>query len=163
MVYKWSAETMVSRRRAEDFFTKADAKEKTMSSIIQMMLAINSRGVYFFYHRDTNTFDCFPFSAIQLKKLDANAQLPLKDENNFRFLTYDEIDHRDIMRFYVRECVDDKEIRKQLFGILRRSDYVDSFVEALHELSLYDEFEMVCGDIYDQLFNEWAKKNSLHF
>ena len=52
-----------------------------------------------------------------------NAQLPMNDENNFRFLTYDEIDHKDIMKFYVKECVDDKEIRKRLFNILRRNNY----------------------------------------
>ena len=36
--------------------------------------------------------------------------MPMKDENNFRFLTYDEIAHKDLMRFYVKEFVDDKEI-----------------------------------------------------
>lgn len=87
----------------------------------------------------------------------------MKDENNFRFLTYDEIDHKDLMRFYVKECVDDKEIRKQLFDILRRSNYVDSFVEKLHRLNLYDLFEMICGGVYVQLFFEWADKNGLKF
>lgn len=134
-----------------------------MSSIIKLMLAINNRNAYLFYHKDTNTFDGYPVSAIQLQNLDKNARLPVKDENNFRFLTYDEIDHKDIMRFYVKECVDDKEIRKQLFNILRRYDYIESFIEKLNELSLYDEFEMVCGDIYEQLFFEWTEKNELKF
>lgn len=134
-----------------------------MSSIIEMMLAINNRGVYFFYHKDTNIFDRRPVSAVELQNLDVNARLPLKDENNFCFLTYDEIDHKDIMRFYVKECVDDKEIKKQLFNILRCSDYVDSFIKKLRELNLYDEFEMVCGDIYYQIFFEWAEKNGLNF
>lgn len=111
----------------------------------------------------TNTFDGCPVSAIQLQNLDMNARLPMKDENNFRFLTYDDIDHKDIMRFYVKECVDDKEIRKQLFNVLRSIDYVSAFLEKLHELNLYDEFEMICGDIYEQLFFEWAKKNGLDF
>ena len=31
------------------------------------------------------------------------------------------------------------------------------------EKSLYDEFEMACGDIYRQLFFEWAEKNELNF
>lgn len=85
---------------------------------------MNNRNVYLFYHKDTNTFDGCPVSAIQLQNLDVNAQLPMKDENNFRFLTYDEIDHKELMRFYVKECVDDKEIRKHLFNILRRTDFV---------------------------------------
>lgn len=134
-----------------------------MSSIIEMMLAINNRRVYLFYHKDTNTFDRYPVSAVELQNLDVNAQLPVKDENNFRFLTYDEIDHKEIMRFYVKECVDDKDIRRQLFNILRCSDYVDSFIKMLRELDLYDDFEMVCGDIYDQIFFEWAEKNDLNF
>lgn len=127
------------------------------------MLAINKWNAYLFYHKDTNTFDGYPVSAIQLQTLDENARLPMKDENNFRFLTYDEINHKDIMRFYVKECVDDKEIRKQLFNILRRSDYIEFFIEKLNELSLYDEFEIVCGDIYYQIFYEWAGKNDLKF
>lgn len=134
-----------------------------MSSIIELMLAINRRDVYIFYHKDTDIFDGCPVSAIQLQNLDRNARLPMKDENNFRFLTYDEIDHKDIMRFYVKECVEDKEIRKQLFNILRSRAYVDSFIEKLHELNLYDEFEMVSGDVYVQLFYDWAEKNGLNF
>ena len=134
-----------------------------MSSIIKMMLKINNRDAYLFYHKDTNIFDGCPVSATELQNLDMNAQLPMIDENNYRFLTYDEINHKDIMRFYVKECVDDKEIRKQLFDILRNRDYVDSFIEELHGLNLYDDFEMVCGDIYVQLFFEWAKKNGLDF
>ena len=40
---------------------------------------------------------------------------------------------------------------------------MDSFIEELRELNLYDEFEMICGDIYGQLFFDWAKKNGLNF
>lgn len=40
------------------------------------------------------------------------------------------------MRFYVREQVEDKEIRKQLFDILRRNEYMDAFIAKLHELNL---------------------------
>ena len=134
-----------------------------MSLIMKLMLEISSDREYLFYHKDTNTFDKWPVSEIQLQHINMNERLPMKDENNFRFLTYDEIDHKAIMSFYVKECVDDKETRKQLFGILRRRDHVDAFVEKLHELELYDEFEMVCGDIYEQLFFDWAKEKSLSF
>lgn len=134
-----------------------------MSTIIEMMLKINDRDAYFFYHKDTNIFDRCPVSAIQLQNLDMDAELPMVDENNFHFLTYDEIDHKDIMRFYVKECVEDKAIRKQLFDILRNRDYVDPFIEELHGLDLYDDFEMACGDIYVQLFSEWVEKNGLDF
>lgn len=134
-----------------------------MSSVMELMLAINNRNAYLCYHKDTNSFDSYPVSEIQFQNLDMNARLPMKDENNFRFLTYEEINHKEIMRLYVKECVDDKERRKQLFDILRNRNYVDSFVEKLHELNLYDEFEMLAIDIYDQLFDEWVQKNGLNF
>ena len=74
-----------------------------------------------------------------------------------------EINHKEIMRFYVRECVEDKEIRKQLFNVLRRTDYVKPFVEALRSMDLYEDFDMVCGDIYMQMFEEWAERRKLDF
>ena len=70
-------------------------------------------------------------------------------------------DYRRINRVW--ECVEDKERRKQLFDILRNRNYVDPFVKKLHEWNLYDEFEMLAIDIYDQLFDEWVKKNGLNF
>ena len=134
-----------------------------MNTIIELMLKTSNQNALCFYHKDTNTFDGWPVSAIQMQNLDPNERLPLKDENNFRFLTYDEINHKDIMGFFVKECVEDKEIRKRLFNILRKHNYVEPFIEELRELNLYDEFEMACGDIYRQLFFEWAEKNELNF
>lgn len=134
-----------------------------MSTIIELMLSIKKRDTLLFYHKDTNVFDRYPLSEIQLKNIDPNAELSLKDYNNFRFLTYDEINHKDIMSFYVRECVEDKMIRKQLFSILRHHDFVDAFLDELRENNLYDDFEMICGDIYVQMFHEWTRKNELSF
>lgn len=127
------------------------------------MINIDNWRIQFYYHKDTNTFDKYPVSATQLQSLDKNAKLPLKDENNYRFLTYEEINHKDIMSFFVKECVDDKEMRKQLFNVLRNSNFVEPFINALRNLNLYNEFEMVCGDIYTQLFFDWSKKNGLNF
>lgn len=67
------------------------------------------------------------------------------------------------MSFYVRECVDDKDIRKQLFNILRRHNYMAAFIEKLNELNLYDEFVNCCVEIYVQIFEEWAEDNDLDF
>ena len=134
-----------------------------MSTITELMLHIDNSFKLLFYHRDTNVFDGYPISEIQFKTLDKNARIPEKDENNFRFLSYDEINHKEIMRFYVRECVEDKEIRKQLFNVLRRTDYVKPFVEALRSMDLYEDFDMVCGDIYMQMFEEWAERRKLDF
>ena len=132
-------------------------------TITDLMLQINKWDVHLYYHKDTNAFDMWPVSEVELKNLDSDARIPMKDENNFRFLTYEEINHKEIMSFFVKECVEDKEVRKQLFYILRRDNYVDAYIEALRNLDLYEEFEMVCGDVYHQIFHEWAEKYGLEF
>lgn len=132
-----------------------------MNSIIEMMLAIKER-IPVYYHKDTNKFDRLPYS--KTEKPDPDALLPIgNDRNTIMLPTYEEIDHEDIMRFYVREYVEDKEIRQQLFNILRRRDYMDAYLDKLHELNLYDDFVDACGDIYIQIFDEWVDKNDLNF
>lgn len=40
---------------------------------------------------------------------------------------------------------------------------MELFIEKLKELDLYEKFELACGDIYYQIFYEWAEKNELHW
>ena len=132
-----------------------------MGTIIEIMLAVRERNPVY-YHKDTKMFDRIPYS--KADNLDPNAKLPIgNDRNTVMLPTYEEINHKDIMRFYVRECVEDKEIRRQLFNILRRDDYMDAYLDKLHELDLYEDFVDVCGDIYIQIFDEWIKENGLDF
>lgn len=133
------------------------------NGIMELMLEINNRMMTAFYHVDTDSFDNLPVSKNELKNIDMNRKISDPDYNNFRFLSFEEINHKDIMSFYVREVVYDKEQRKALFNVLRRHNFVDAFVEKLKELGLYDDFEMVCGDIYVQIFQEWADENGLNF
>ncbi len=133
-----------------------------MSTIIDLMLAIRERRTIF-YHKDTNQFDHLPFSEIERRELKPDARIPINDPNNLRLPSYEEINHEEIMRFYVRECVEDKEIRKQLFDILKRNEYMDAYLDKLRELNLYDDFVGSCGDDYIQIFKEWADKNDLDF
>lgn len=133
-----------------------------MNTIIDLMLLVRERRDIY-YHKDTNKFDNFPISEIERKNISPDARIPYKDMNNFRLPSYEEIDHKEIMRFFVRECVEDKEIRKQLFDILRRGDYMDAYLDKLHELNSYDYFVDVCGDVYYQIFEEWADENDLNF
>ena len=63
----------------------------------------------------------------------------------------------------MREFVEDKTIRKQLFDILRRDEYMDAYLEKLRELELFDDFTETCGDIYNQIFEKWCDKNGLEF
>ncbi len=68
-----------------------------------------------------------------------------------------------MMNFFVHECVDDKEMRKKLFGILRRHSYVEPYIEALKEMELYEYFVAFAENVYNQMFREWAEKNGLEF
>ncbi len=130
-----------------------------MNTIVEIMLAIRARNPVY-YHKDTKRFDRFPYS--KTEKLNPNALLPFgSDRNTIMLPTYEEIDHEVIMRFYVRECVEDKEIRRQLFNILRRRNYMDAYLDKLHELNLYEDFIDACGDIYIQIFDEWAERNDI--
>ncbi|UUX34818.1 hypothetical protein [Fundicoccus culcitae] len=133
-----------------------------MNKIIELMLAIKEK-VTVFYHKDTKQFDYFPISEFELRELNTDTLLPINDVNNFRLPSHEEINHKEIMRFFVREFVEDKEIRKQLFDILKRYEYMDAYLEKLHEVNLYDDFVASCGDIYIQIFEEWAEKNNLDF
>ena len=72
--------------------------------------------------------------------------------------TYKDINHKDIMSFYVKECVVDKKIR-----ILRNYDYMDKFITAVKELDLDDEYKMVTDDFYRQIADEWVHKNNIKF
>lgn len=134
-----------------------------MKSIMELMLAINDSYHYVYYHMDTKKFDFCPCSEIELKNISFDSEIPIHDSNNYRLPTYEEINHKEIMSFYVRECVDDKDIRKQLFNILRRHNYMAAFIEKLNELNLYDEFVNCCIEIYVQIFEEWAEDNNLDF
>lgn len=132
-----------------------------MSTIIELMLAIRERNPIF-YHKDTKQFDMFPYSKMEEPNL--NAKLTIGgDRNTIMLPTYEEIDHKNIMRFYVKECIEDKGIRRQLFDILRRRQYMDAYLDKLHELDLYEDFVDACGSVYVQIFDEWAEKNGLVF
>lgn len=135
-------------------------KWRKMSTIFELMLAIK-KDCLIFYHKDTGIFDNSPVSEEELKHLSENRNITIENRNSILLPRYEEINHKDIMRLFVRECIEDKEIRKQLFYILRRTDYMDAFLDKLHELDLYQDFEDVCGDIYIQIFYEWAEENDL--
>lgn len=131
-----------------------------METIMEFMFGIRE-WTHVWYHLDTKEFSCYPLSKEQMKNISWDAKIPDYDPINFRFLSYEEINHRDIMRFFVNECVDDKAVRKQLFDCLRRHDFVDVYLIKLHELDYYDLFCDTCESIYMDIFYEWVDKNNL--
>lgn len=87
--------------------------------------------------------------------------IPKNDPDNVRFLTYEEIDHEQLMRYYVREFVFDKEQRRTLFSILRRHDHIHPFMEQLAKYDLEGGCEDFAADIYNRIFDEWIEKNHI--
>lgn len=111
-----------------------------MASILDLMFEINRESSSIYYHRDTNIFDCCPLSSIELKnihnRMHEELTLDFKDLNNVRFLTFDEIDHKEVMKDFIKfGGIYEKEIRKQLFNALRYHDYVNKFLAKLKKLN----------------------------
>ena len=129
---------------------------------MDLLLLIRER-TYIYYHKDTKEFDGWPISAREMEHISYDEKIPYKDLNNIRLPSYEEIDHKEIMSFFVREFVEDKDVRKQLFYTLRRNEYIDAFIDKLREFNLYDDFVDACEDIYIQIFEEWAEENELDF
>ena len=138
-------------------------KEEKSMTALELMLYVTEPRAKIYYHKDTKEFDFTPVSSVELERIDWNAKISDRSINNVPFLTFAEIEHKEIMSFFVHECVDDKEKRKKLFYTLRRHEYVEPFVAALKELELYDEFVIFSENVYNQMFREWAEKHGLTF
>lgn len=133
-----------------------------MATIFDVMIAIReNRSAY--YHKDTHTVDFWPISKIEGENIDLNEKLTYPDENNFPLPSAKEIDNNNIMRYFVKEFIDDKVMRKALFNILQRHKYEDAFVEKLKEFDEFDNFHGFASDIYYEIFVDWAKENNLDF
>lgn len=138
-----------------------------MENITSMkaLLLLDAYGKILFYDDRTGTVTKEPVDMKELREVLSRKDVDDIEEGeihrNIPLPSYDEIDHKGIMSFYVKEFVEDKEIRKQLFYILRRDSYVKDFVNKLKEYNLFDDYEATCGSIYDQIISEWAKENNL--
>ena len=89
-------------------------------------------------------------------------KLPRKESLNIYPLpSYDFIDHKYIMSEFTHNIYDNKEIRKELFYILRNHNYMDKFYECLKKYDLYDEYRYYSSDYYNYVFNEWCEKKDI--
>ncbi len=132
---------------------------------MELLLLINSDDRRIYYDPIDS---CFTNEFINQKKVEKILTYKKKEDiqisdpvYNIQLPRYREIDHEEIMRFFVRECIEDKKIRKTLFSILRRIDYVDPFIDKLKELGLYNDFDDCCGSVYDQILREWAEQHGI--
>ena len=111
-----------------------------MATFWDLVFAINKEDKNIYYHRDTKVFDRCPLSSIELKnihnRMHEELTLDYKDPNNVRFLKFDEINHKEVMKDFIKfGGIYDKEIRKQLFNALRYHDYVNKFLAKLKKLN----------------------------
>ena len=85
-----------------------------------------------------------------------------KDTNNVRFLSFEEINHKEIMKDFIKSgIVYEKDIRKKLFDALRYSKFVTQFIDRLKEFDLYDDFLDYSNDYYKVLFEDWKIANDV--
>ena len=91
-------------------------------------------------------------------------KLPSKSSLNIYPLpSYEFIDHKSIMSEFVKNIWDDKQIRKELFYILRKHEYMDEFYSCLKKHGLYEEYCDFSSDYYNYVFNEWCQKYNIMF
>lgn len=91
-----------------------------------------------------------------------NLIFPSYEELNiYELPSYEEINHIEIMRFYVKNCIIDTKIRKELFDTLRNHDYIDKFNNTLKKYNLYEEYMEFSYGYYDSIIKEWLDKNNI--
>ena len=89
-------------------------------------------------------------------------KLPSKKSLNIYPLpSYEDIEHKNIMSEYVHNIYDNKEVRKELFYILRNHNYMDKFYECLKKYNLYDDYYNYASDYYNFIFNDWCEKYNI--
>lgn len=86
-----------------------------------------------------------------------------EDLNIYRLPSYEEINNYEIMRFFTKECVEEKEARQALFYSLRNDIYVEKFYNTLKKYKLYEEFLDFSEDYYNSIIMEWMEKNNIKF
>lgn len=73
-------------------------------------------------------------------------------------ITHEE--HKDIRSFFVREFIDNKELRRKLFNALRhRTDFYNLFDDICKDNGIYEDYIFFSEDIYIEIANDWYKKN----
>ncbi len=137
----------------------AEIKEETIKlSPMEILLRIRDRTVFWFHKKERFISDRPTTKSIE-EMIQSDELLEASD--SVRLPLSDEINHKDIMSFYVREYIEDKEIRQDLFYSLRRRDYFDEFISRLNKHGLYENFKDSMHNLYFQIWEEWVIENEL--
>lgn len=136
-------------------------------TVIDILRQTHESEIYFL---KTDTMEIVkPFDYLK-KFLPANPtdedykKLPSKRSLNIYALpSYEFINHKEIMTWYVKEMIEDKEVRKELFSVLRNYNYMDKFYEVLNKYNLFDDYDQFSYDYYLSVYDQWCKKEDIKF
>jgi len=132
----------------------------------ELLLKIDSFNKRLYYRVKEGNFsfamwDNDPKELEQFIKTGKSSPIP-DDIEAYCLPSFTEIDHKGIMSFFVKECIEDPGKRKEYFSILRRKEgYVKLFVQKMKDDDEYQNFLGCVSSLYDQIFNEWVEKNKL--
>lgn len=94
----------------------------------------------------------------EIKKLN----IPDYEELNIYMIpTYEKINNKEIMTSYVKNNIEDKEVRKTLFYALRNYDYMDKFYNGLRIYGLFKDYLDYSYDYYFEIIKEWKNENNI--
>lgn len=138
-------------------------------SLVDFLRTIKERRKYYLKIDTMEIVNPYKYIESRIKDFD---KMTLEEKNNLTFPSfeelniyelpsYEEINHSEVMRFYVKNCVVDTKIRKELFDVLRYYDYMDKFNDTLKKYNLLDEYLDVSSFYYESIIDEWVDKNNI--
>ncbi len=132
-------------------------------SFEEVLKLITNDNICLYYSKETKTISDITYFYKEYKKNHkTNNQIPyLSDLNIIELPRYKDIDHKSIMSFYVKECIEDKNIRKELFYALRNYEYYDKFMDLIKKYNLEEEYDMCTIDLYVSIIDDWKEKNNI--
>lgn len=146
---------------------KVDYEKVTLIDIIRI---IKDR-MAMFYKTDTNQIvnpidyikEYIPDNYHELSYEETRKlNIPTYEELNiYKLPDYKELNHKEIMSLYVKNNVNDKEIRQALFFALRNYDYMDKFYNNLRKYGLFKDYLEYSNYYYEEIINDWMIENKI--
>lgn len=79
----------------------------------------------------------------------------------YKLPSFEEIDHKYIMSKCVKNYIEDKDIRRDLFYTLRNYDYMDKFYDLLRKYRLFIDYIDKTNYYYNEKLNDWIEENNI--
>lgn len=101
---------------------------------------------------------CHEMSDSEREKINIPSNKELKI---YKLPNYKELDHKYIMSYYVKEYIQEKEVRRDLFNVLRNYDYMDKFYNMLRKYGLFRDYLDKTNYYYKEKLEDWVEKNNI--